>query len=492
MTWLLVGPRWVRKESTQRVVVVLDSSVSMRAFRADALHALGERLPRLARTAGTTEWRVFETDAARPTLYSGADARAALRSLDHWQPRLGTHDFTPALHTAQGLARESGVALFVTDRPAEVPDGVLTLAVGHPLDNCGFAGVSVEGDAWHALVKNYAATPQTRTWHLEAPGAASSPPETLTLAPGQTGTLNGPLPTGQERCELVLSTDGFPVDDRLPLIRPLAKRLTVAVQAGTPLNPFLQRFAASLAAADAAPAPADLQLTVNTPPAAGAGIVFATQEAPAAGYLPGDLVAENAPLTEHLTWNGLLVRDTPSLPRQPGDDVLLWQGERPLIFLRGGGKIRALFVNFDLRQSNADRLPAFVVLLNRFVESVRTGKAAPERLNVETNERLAVAADPEKGPLTTTADGPAGRAPSEPGFFTVAQGSAPLLTGAASFADPREADFHDAASLDTSGQKAARLVERHSRTDFLAPVSLLLLGSVCLWNWFATGPSGRG
>ena len=490
LTWLLVGPRWVRRESTQRIVVVLDSSVSMLAFRDDALHALQSRLPRLARAAGTTEWRVLETDTSRPTLYAGDDVHAALDALTRWQPRLGTHDFAPALRTAQSLARGTGLALFVTDRPTALPDGVALLAVGHPLDNCGFAGLTVEEDAWHALVKNYAGTPQTRSWHVETAGAASAP-QTLTLEPGQTRTLSGPFPTAQDRCELVLSGDKFPLDDRLPIVRPQPKPLTVAAQPGTPLDAFLTRFAASIP--DSAPvvnAP-DVRLAVNDPAAPGPAVVFATQDAPAANFLTGDIVAENDPLTTGLAWNGLLVRDTPSLPAQPDDETLLWQGERPLIFLRGGGSHRSLFVNFDLRQSNADRLPAFVVLLNRFVETIRADKVAPERLNVETDERLAVASDPARGPLVNSDGNSPSRAPVAPGFFTISQNNRPLLTGAAYFADPREADFRDAATEDTLQGKFAPLTERHRHADFLAPVWALLLGVACLWNWLATGSAPR-
>lgn len=492
LTWLLVGPRFLRRESSQRVVVVLDSSVSMQAFRPEALRALASRLPRLAHTAGITEWRVFETDTARPTLYAGTDARAALAALAGWQPRLPTHDFAPALRTAQSLARESGVALFVTDRRTDVPDGVLTLAVGHPLDNCGFAGVTVEDQAWHALIKNYADKPQTRTWHLEAGGTAS-PPETLTLEPGQTRTLSGLFPPGRDRCELVLSGDDFTLDDRLPIVRPLAKRLALGVQAGTPLDSFFSHFAGSIPDADVTTGngAADLRLAVNTAEANTPGIVCAAQEAPAANYLLGDLVAENHPLTAHLTWNGFLVRDTTSLPRQPGDEVLLWQGERPLLFLRGGERTRSLLVNFDVRQSNADRLPAFVVLLNRFVETIRATKVAPERRNVEANERLAVATAPGQGESTISSGGSVTHAPATPGFFTVSQGNQVLLTGAASFADPREADFRDAGSFDNTDLKSARLVERHSQADLLTPVWALLLGVCGLWSWFATGTKAR-
>ena len=491
LTSLLTGPRWLRRDSSQRFVVVLDSSVSMLAFRDELGRVLPARLRALARTAAKTGWRLIETDSARPTLYAGGELGGLTEALARWNPHLGTHDFQPALNAARSLTREAGAALFVTDRPPEVPHGVKLLALGRPGVNCGWIGVAVEGNTWRALVKNHSAAPQSRTWHLETQGAAS--PETaLTFEPGQTRTLSGQFPPGQDRCELVLNADLFPLDDRLPIVRPQAKRLTLSVQAATPLDDFFRRLAGSVSQADTVPGQANVRLATCSPVAVGggAGILFAVQDKEQPEYLPGELVAENHPLMDGLSWNGLICKRTDPIPPKEGDEVLLWQGERPLVFLRGGGRDRSLLVNFDVRQSNADRLPAFVVLLNRFLESVRAGKIAPERLNVEADQLLQVASDPAQ-PAPHVAGGDTVqplRAPAAPGFFEVQQGnSPPLLTAAAYFSDAREADFRDAASVDTSQGEGRRLVERNSRQDVLWPVFALLLGGVCLANWAATG-----
>ena len=487
LTWLLAGPLWLRKDSTQRVVVVLDSSVSMRAFRPELARALSARLRAVSRAAARTEWRLLESDPTRPTLYAGTDLNALLATLPRWTPRLGTHDFQPALTAARSLVRDAGVALFATDRRTDLPEGVELLAVGHPIENCGWIGVSVAGDTWRALVRNHAASPQTRAWHLEAGGAAG-PASTLTLAPGQTLTLSGPFPPGQDRCELVLSADAFPLDDRLPIVRAEPKRLTLSVEAAPALEDFFRRLAGSAPHADLVPGPADVRLALaGASPAPGHAILFAAPTKETSAYLTGTLAAENDPLTSGLGWNGLLCKDTPSLPAQEGDEGLLWRGERPLLFLRGGRADRSLFVNFDLRQSNADRLPAFVVLLNRFLDSVRAEKVAFERMNVETNQLLAVAGDPSLPPPRAPDGETPLRAPAAPGFFDVTQAGRPLLSAAAHFSDAREADFRDAVSVDTLEGKTAHLVERNSRQDALWPVFAVLLGAVCLANWSLTG-----
>jgi hypothetical protein len=41
---------------------------------------------------------------------------------------------------------------------------------------------------------------------------------------------------------LVLSGDAFDLDDRLPIVRPQPKRLTVAIQYGSPLEAFQRRW----------------------------------------------------------------------------------------------------------------------------------------------------------------------------------------------------------------------------------------------------------
>ncbi len=71
--WLLVDPRWVRPDAAQHVMLVLDSTVSMDAFRDDLLKALDEDTARLASAAAHTEWQVVETDLTRATIYSGPD-----------------------------------------------------------------------------------------------------------------------------------------------------------------------------------------------------------------------------------------------------------------------------------------------------------------------------------------------------------------------------------------------------------------------------------
>ncbi|MDD5348851.1 MAG: BatA domain-containing protein [Chthoniobacteraceae bacterium] len=487
LAWLLAQPRLLRRDPAQTVLVLLDSSVSMRAFEKPLRETLPGRLRLLERGAARTEWMLLETDPAAQRLYAGARLEGVTAALAQWRPRLGTHDFQPALRAGLTLLKGRGVLVFVTDRPVPVPPGVELLAVGRPLENAGFSGVRVTDEGWEALVRNFGAAPQRRAWHLEdRAGNRLGEDRALLLPPGGSETLKGTF--AQAALRIVLDADGFAMDDALPLVRPRAKRLRVAVEGNAePLKGWLEAFLRSEPALErggnglpglrigsfdpAAPAAA----TVAAKPAVAPvpGVLFAAAAGEPSGLQTGEIVAEKDPLSAGLTWAGLLVpAGAPALTPGAGDTVLLWQGDRPLLVRRGAD----LLVAFDFAHSNAARLPAFVLLLHRFVEAVRAAAPGPESANFETNQSFALAG---------AADGGLRRAPVEPGFFEAGEGDA-KLTGAAHFADPRESDFQDAASVDRVEGAAKARRERSSRQDPLTPLWVLLLGGLLAANWIIT------
>jgi hypothetical protein len=488
--WLLAQPRWLRRDSVQRVVLVLDSSISMAAFKSELERELEQRTAKLAQLAGTTEWQLLESDPSRPVLYAGTDRLRLLRAARAFEPHLGTHDFLPTLNLARTYLRGSGTLVFVSDRPAPLPEGAHLLAIGRPLENCGFTGATCTGRHWQALVRNHGGTPQQRSWWIEAQ-KQKSPPQTITLEAGQSLTIAGDFPTGAEACEVMLSPDEFTVDDRLPLVAPKPKLLTIAVPAASPFGDFFQRLAGTIEDSAVQAMPADLRIAVYDPlrPAwpESTSIVFTSDPSAATSKpLAGEVVAENHPLMAGLGWNGIVFPGTIQAPMKKGDEVLLWAGDRPLIYLRENEAASLLVINFDLRASNAPRLPAFVILLNRFAERVRAAKIAPESRNVETNQVVTVAFDKRLEPPAIEGATPGLlRAPARPGFFMVKQGGRALLTAAAQFADSREADFREAATQDTLAAVEAQLMERNTQPDFLAPLWMLLLVGALVVNWAA-------
>ncbi len=507
LTWLLVQPRWLEANYVQRVVLVLDSSISMRAFGDQIVARTSPRFTALASLASRTYWTVRETDPSTPTLYEGFDLAALDKKLQAWAPSLPAHDPTHALELARSLAPRDALVIFVTDRPHEVPSGIELLAIGEPIENCGMVGcrVSPKGDdlEWQVMAQNYGKKTAHRSWWIEIAGQKSDA-QSIDLEPGHPQVLKGIFPRGSDRLEVCLEPDQFSLDDRMAIVRPQPKEMTVELLSDDSTVDLFSRLAQIIPAlALVQPGEkADIDFRALNPSAPFAGnsvssvIVFDAKD-DHDQFSGGPFAMEDDPLNQDLNWQGLVAQPLKPFPVKPQDHVLLWKGQEPAIYIHTlDGNRRELVFNFNFSTSNAARLPAFVLLISRFVESIRQDKIAPEVRNAELAESLALTTDPQKGAIVLR--GPAGvetkieaqalstlRAPTLPGFFTVTQGDETLLTGAAQFADARESDFSTATTKDTLASHGPRLVELRTREDAWAPLWLLVLGAALVLSWVA-------
>ena len=510
LTWVLVQPRWLQAGAVQRVVVVLDSSISLRAFTDQLVAKTGPRLESLAKLAPRTFYTLIETDPARPTLYEGFDLAALERKLGEWQPMLPAHDPAHALELARALASRDAVVLFVTDRPHEVPAGVDVFSIGEPLENCGLSGSRLTGAwdelEWQVVVQNDGTQTAHRAWWIEL-GGRKTDPQTLDLEPGHPQILKGKFPPGLDQLEVCLEPDRFTVDDRMPIVRPQPKKLTVTLLGGDTTADLFSRLAETIPALaiSAANVPADVAFLTSKPGAPFTGnaissVLVYDQGKSNAALVGGPFVAEDDPLNLDLNWQGLVIQPIPGFKPGADDRVLLWKDREPVIYLHPlPGGARQLVFNFNFPASNAERLPAFVLLVSRFVESLRAGKVEPESRNVDLSEPLAIAADPGKGNVVLAGDAGAKTtfpprafvkftAPSLPGFFTLTQGDDVLLTGAAQFSDARESDFSKTAPVDTLAGRRSKLVELQTRAESLTSLWLLLIGVALISYWRLVRP----
>jgi hypothetical protein len=509
LVWLLSEPRWASGRSVQRVVLVLDNSASMEAFREELLEAIRKELPPLTSLVGTTEYTAIESSSIGTTLYRGTSLGELTAALSSWEPSAGSHSPEQALRVGRGLAGSGGILVFVTDHTGEpLPFGASRLAVGSPLDNVGFAGLRVETEndktLWRATLRNYSASPQTRSWFLGSEGRRSEA-RSVVLEPGATRVLQGEFPGGIDRVSLVLEPDRFTRDDSLHLVKPVPKQLLVSRIGAASAESLIAGIIHSLenaAQAGAGETP-DLWFATYNPLAPadlpGVAIVLLNQEQVPRRFFSGPIVASNHPLVADLDWQGLIARSTPSIPMDGGDLVLLWQGERPLVFLREDSGKRQLVFNFDVASSNAPRLPAFIVLVHRFAALLRADKVAVEFRNVELRQTLALAYDASEGApdlevMTETGRGTIPlsrarqlRAPGEPGFFRVGQGGTVLLDAAANFADTREADLSKAGSVSELGALPEAIRERQTEGDPVWFIWVLLLAASMLVTWHLLG-----
>ena len=154
-----------------------------------------------------------------------------------------------------------------------------------------------------------------------------------------------------------------------------------------------------------------------------------------------------------------------------------------------------MLFNFDVAQSNAPRLPAFIVLIHRYVDYLRQEKIAPAAQNFDLRQPLNLAVErgleaPEirfvetAGAITLPASRASGfKAPRDPGFFSIYQGEGLLLTGAANFADTREADFSEAASRSDLSGVSQKILESQTVSDPWWPLWVIALLVLALGIW---------
>ena len=504
LTWILVEPRYRKSGSIQRIAIVLDSSASMSVFKQDAIRKLRESLPALRGGASEMQLTVLESLPNRPRIYTGASVDDLEQAVKIWEPSAGPIDPTQALRLARSLVSRDGSVVYLTDTPtANLPFEADLMAVGRPIENVGFTGVSFTRDhdtlIWRAMVKNHGSKAADRTWALHT-STGSTPARPLHLEPGAMITLQAAFPIDANHVRVELSPDSFVLDDVLPMVPPRPKTLKLANATSANFAALSGKLIHSLDATEtsADATGADLTLASYNPldPVLPAGNAFllVEDETRTGNWLKGGIVAESHPLMDGLNWQSLLVRETIQFERKAEDQILLWQEKRPLILLREEGETRRLLINFDPSLSNAEKQPAFVVLFHRFAESIRQRKIAAVAENLETGQPVVFASqkgkpvavsatDPKGGSISPTGDGAALNAIRTPGFQTFKQEDKPLLTAAVHFGDPREADLSKCGTNSGEPFLGKSRIEQHSKPDPFWRTWILLLGGALLVAW---------
>lgn len=510
LTWLLVQPRWVGKDSVQRVAIVLDSTASMQAFRPELSEKLPAALENLAPLSARSEYTVLESHSTGARIFTGSKLEDLKKALAGWRPLQPAHDPADALRLARSLVGPSGLVALVTDHEvAPLPFDARLFAIGEKKPNVGFTGVQIESGEdgrllWKVLLRNYSDEPVTVEWRVVIDGTEGKANE-VALGARKSEILQGPFLSDIEKLTLKLDDDAFTMDNVLPILRPQPKALSLTTSGPVDdFAPLFERIASGLphtTLLEGDAGTADAALVVHDPlqPAENTihACLFASDPIDAGGYLSGDIVTENHPLMRKLNWQGLLARKSLGMALRDTDEVLLWIGGQPMIFLRSENGNRQLGFAFDVRKSNATRLPAFIVLLHRFFEGIRGEQVREAWANVDTLQRidLAVSTGESAAPLSFRVEGKPAvtgplaqvsllRAPSEPRFFEIWQGEDRLLRAAAQFSDVREADFQEAAEFDGLRGLKTELVESHSESDGLWRLWILLLAAALLGSWY--------
>ena len=509
--WVLLQPRWVNAGVWRRAVLVVDDSPSMSACRDQMLRELPERLRGLVRSPIPTEWTVVAASAAQRPLYRGAVWAEAWDAVSRcpFDAKPGdVHDLLTGMVQARGMG--GGTVVWVTDRlPERAVSGVTTLAFGQSMVNVGWVGARVwrEGERvqWEALLRNWSDGQVRRAWRWEDSGGRSDAQE-IDLAGGEVRTVRGVFPESVEAGALVLEADGFAWDDRLPMVRPVARALTVRGPSGPWSISFSRVVGTMDGVAEVASGEAGVvwvrsgeEETLRR----GQHAVVSANEGVGA-LRAGAIFAENDPWVGDGVWEGFLHAGVGALRPAGGDRVLVWQGEQPLIWrgAREGGS--RLYLNFVIERSNADRMPAMVLLLSRFFSEVQSREQGFSAVNVTGGEVLPLISgeadrlEVEGGEPLPLASGIRVRAPYLGGRFRVTDASGAVrLEGAAHFGDVAEADLRGASadgSLDevVTDADLAQSVEDPYRDVWLCVAAIALVASWVAIGWDARHGKGMG
>ncbi|HCQ33140.1 MAG TPA: hypothetical protein DIV54_06535 [Verrucomicrobiales bacterium] len=317
----------------------------------------------------------------------------------------------------------------------------------------------------------------------------------------------------------MVSPDDFHLDDQLHIVKPRPKVLKCYQGLTGNYEGIGNKFIGFRnIEATGNQAQADLSLLTydplqpSLPP--GNSIITVNEATRSGKFLRGRIVAKKHPLMDGVNWQTLLIRDSVQIQLSENDEILLWQGNRPLIALRtsvspqtsesdGPSRIQQLIFNFDLTLSNAEQLECTALLLHRFTESLRELKVASESLNTEMGQPIDIAfrKGPESPPLVVTQFGSGDqvadedsviipvaqasflRAPDTPGFFEIRQGDELLLESGCHFADTREADLQDCLSEERISELGGEAVDRTTREDHLWRLWTVLVIVSLLVSW---------
>jgi hypothetical protein len=172
-TLLWAKPMRLHEESIQSIALVVDSSVSMRAFEREVTEEARRLIELLDGTAAKTEWWILPSDASRAGWARGAVKEEALAALTAFEPFSGPHSAREALARARQVVGPEGLVVYMSDHPEEeLPGQAVAVSVGHPFPNTGISGVHFETTDtgainWQISVVYFGSEPMERRLEVE-------------------------------------------------------------------------------------------------------------------------------------------------------------------------------------------------------------------------------------------------------------------------------------------------------------------------------------
>ena len=419
---VLAEPHFGGMTSAVHQVAILDSSASMAAtppgnaasFRDAAIEELERRARNLPRGSVVT----LIVTGNRPAMLAGPaipwqDAKARL---DEWRPHSPRHSFEPAWDLGLQLVEQDGQLLFLTDhlpdepaasdRPqgaSMVPEKMECISVGRRLDNLAISAARWTFDAasgkGHVFIRvqNHSRKPMSFEL-LGRSGESILFRRPGTLAEQAAASFDADVPGGLGRLavELTAADDGLALDNRVELIEPQVRTVTVAVslpQAEAPRGvrkvldslPGVQYGDAASAQIVFASAGALPQSNVRRWWAGIGPISTAQADLEAAKDLVGPYtIDKRQPLLDGVILGGVVWGGVQ--PVAYDATPLVSSGNLPLVARLNGTRTVGFLFNIDLARSNLAESPDWPILLANLIELRRDALPGLTRWNYRLGE----------------------------------------------------------------------------------------------------------
>jgi len=340
------------------------------------------------------------------------------------------------------------------------------------------------------------------SWKVTYENNTVSEEALLELKPSEVRVIRGIIPPGQKRALVSLSEDMFDFDNVLPLLLPTPKELKIGL-AETASKDFAQQIVKNFDNLRLVSVDEDMTLatvSVENPDAGDKNSLVLLQSEEKGNLQALKLVSEDHDLMEGLNWQSLLVQKEERIQPTDSDQVLLWGGENALIMLRKvaeGAKGEQLIFNFSLERSNALQQEAFVLLLYRYLEFLRSYKKEAEVSQTELGQKVPLKNRAMNRTMTMETSNVLGEviareeipayvdaiSPKSVGFYSLTQDGELLLTASNIFADTREADLRGCKTEDKLSGIIPEAEEQESDNTLLWKVFLLIALCALLFSW---------
>ena len=501
--WLALKPMWVTERSVLKMSVVIDSSLSMQAFKGKIRPELERQLRPISKKVSRIELHIISSSQEDAQIYNGAKLEDALNALDKWLPTHPGHSFLPALRTASSLNSDEGLVFLVSDQKhEEIPDHIKTILIGDKISNVGFAGVEISGSSWKALIKNYSNKREVIELSKIHPlSGLKSPWQKLSLKANELKEISGSFPKDSHLQHLQLSTvkaQQFVLDDSLYIIREQKKVIhyklnTLKENEAKFFRSFFKAMPAMKEVAKTEKADLEIHSISNLDQLTAKNAIFYFDSSKKEFPENFALSPKVHPLLNGLNWMGQKI-DLENILGEPDDNwqPLLWYQKTPLCFLHKDNKRQQVLFRYSPFNGNAFKKASSLVLLQRFIENIRQQKKQFYRSNFESHQLLGFEDKTTMQINGQEIEALNHRAPFQASFFSILRKDKKILEAASHFSDISEADFRKAETRNNLKDLNIKLIKENSEEPFFLKLFYLLLFITLGFCWYLSNRQHKG